>query len=164
MVCFTSRIRRDYHHRGDLPFGPGRHQPAKDRALRSQGRVERDNGAQGMTAIPLPSFYSRDNLPRVLESTLAYDQWDDWIPDPIYFKDVSERADDFVTELAQQSEITLDGTYSLPVYSESTLKFHTAVVPLSARVLLNGLIASQGEVTRRVLNADRLSGFEYLPP
>jgi hypothetical protein len=117
-----------------------------------------------MTAIPLPSFYSRDNLPRVLESTLAYDQWDDWIPDPIYFKDVSERADDFVTELAQQSEITLDGTYSLPVYSESTLKFHTAVVPLSARVLLNGLIASQGEVTRRVLNADRLSGFEYLPP
>ncbi len=117
-----------------------------------------------MMSIPLPTFYARDNLARVLESTLAYDQWDDWIPDPVYYKDVAERSDEFVNDSARTSEVLLDGNYSLPIYSEGTLKFTTSILPLRARVLLNGLIASQGEIIRRVLHADRLSGFEYLPP
>ena len=45
-----------------------------------------------MTRVALPAGYRAGQLQRVLQSILDYDQLDDWIPDPIYYRDVAAAA------------------------------------------------------------------------
>src|SRR5436853_1960434 len=117
-----------------------------------------------MTRTGLPTGYHGFDVRRNLESILAYDQFDDWVSDPVYYQDVGAAQHDYVDSILRIiGTRTLAGeeAYSLDIQSNLDRKFHAVSVPLPLRVITADIIASQAERLQRHLQADRVYGFKY---
>ncbi len=119
-----------------------------------------------MNPIAIPESYDGNNLRECLDFLIDYDQWDDWMPDVVYLRDVSDKRNAYVSELSalrSQRTIRLDHTSVFDVYSENRLKFRTASLPVKERLLIMGAIASQANIVQKAAPTDRLDAFLFRP-
>jgi len=115
-----------------------------------------------MTRVTIPAGYRSNNTRRVLRSILQYDQLDDWIPDPIYYRDVDETAFlNDVSGIIASGAVDCGRSPVLDIYGGSQLKFRAAAAPLLVRVLLADVVASEAEKLQRSLLGDYVFGFKY---
>lgn len=117
-----------------------------------------------MTPVRLPRYDVRDSVPlaRAHRALVEEDQYDDWIPDVIHYRDHGQRADDSIAALERTwtgGEITVTPPSVFPLPRERSEPCPSIVLPFDHRVLAHSVIASMaGRVDRSILR-DRVYGF-----
>jgi hypothetical protein len=117
-----------------------------------------------MTRVALPAGYRASQLQRVLQSILNYDQLDDWIPDPIYYRDVAAAQARFLESVQatiNSGAVACETPLLLDIHAESKKKFQACTAPLVVRVLLADAVASQAEKMQKGLVGDYVFGYKY---
>ena len=103
----------------------------------------------------------------LLTSVLAFDQFDDWLPDPVYYEDqrrnegagAAERIDGFWR--AKDLPAPLSETLSLP--RDGGKRLAALALPLDARVSAQTVIAALAPRVVCAMRWDMVYGFEFKP-
>lgn len=113
-----------------------------------------------MADIPIPQLTS-EMLERSARSIIGYDQWDDWVPDAVYFRDAAQNLPAYVQSLTGVRSLTAIQPYRFDVHSLGRVKFSTSAVSLNTRVITTSVIAMAASALRDRINPSRVKGFQY---
>ena len=116
--------------------------------------------------LPRYSASSRPDSLTALRGITLYDQYDDWLPDPVYYADqvvnskavaaVAKRVDDLFTNEKLESPASV--YLQLPRNSGESLR--ALALPLDARICAHVVIAAMASRISTALLRDKVYGFE----
>lgn len=100
----------------------------------------------------------------VLKGILEYDQFDDWLPDPLFYEDQrlnERRAVQRIERLWQLRQLTVPAREVLNLPRASGQTVPVIALPLDARVCAHGVIAAMASRINSALLRDKVYGFEF---
>ena len=114
--------------------------------------------------IPPSSDGQAPDFPAVFESIVAFDQFDDWLPDSIYFEDqrlnrneVLER----VAKLWQSKTVNEKDRETVSVPREDGKTLPALALGLDLRIVSQAVIAGLAPAIRNGLLRDKVGGFDF---
>ena len=119
-----------------------------------------------MSEAHLPSYDETQILPTtaLLSAVVETDQFDDWIPDPVYYREVQrhpERARSGIDAAWERG--ILDPEDRTDVFlPRSTQKLRATAWPLASRACIHRVIAAMGGRMAPTLDRDRVFGFRLV--
>src|SRR5262249_47790496 len=117
-----------------------------------------------MKPIPLPDWYRGNDLNRALRSILDYDQYDDWLPDAIYYQDVLAQPSAVLARLrkmAAERRAGGAGSSRFDVFSGGRKKFTASALPLDLRAIFADVTAADAARLQKSLQNDFVFGYKY---
>jgi len=119
-----------------------------------------------MAELVLPAYPARAHPPftNLLKGVLDFDQYDDWLPDPVYGMDHARTSAPFLDRLSrswQQHRLSYAAPLTMAIPRRDSAGFLAAVLPLDVRLSAHAVVAAMAPRIGPKLPRDKVFGFEY---
>lgn len=114
--------------------------------------------------IPASPGENRPTTQTLLKGIIEHDQFDDWLPDTVYYQDQQRYEQDATTrieKLWREEEVTKPSIELLNLPRVSGQTVAAIALPLSVRVCAHGIIAAMAPRINQNLHRDKVYGFEF---
>jgi hypothetical protein len=119
-----------------------------------------------MSNLRLPPYPSgaRPAVVDLLKGIIEFDQFDDWLPDAVYYEDQrlnEQRAAQRIEQLWQAGELAVPAGEAVKLPRTNGETVPSLALPLDARVCAHGVIAATAPRIVAALLKDKVYGFEF---